>query len=98
MILQLYHYVKKIFYFFCKKMNKWDTSSLIEAMLTITQDSTKMDMIQIWAINDEVSVTCVLIYQAGFGALGYQAELGLINNFDFSNVLGWSNPNYCYCR
>ncbi|MEA2021405.1 MAG: C13 family peptidase, partial [Candidatus Caldatribacteriota bacterium] len=77
--------------------SEW-TSSLIEAMLNITQDSTKMNSIQTWALNDEVPVTCMLIYQAGYGALGYQAGLGLTNNFDFSNVMGWSTPNHYYCR
>ena len=67
-------------------------------MLNITQDSTKMNKIHTWATNDEVPVTCMLIYQVSFGALGYQLGLGLVNNFDFSNVMGWSNPNHYYCR
>jgi len=74
------------------------TSSLIEAMVTITQDSGKMNSIQTWASNDEVPVTCMLIYQAGYGALGYQAGLGLTHNLDFENVMGWSTPNHYYCR
>lgn len=77
--------------------SEW-TSSLIEAMFDIAQDSTKMDLIQTWATNDEVPVTCMLIYEAGFGALGYQSVLGLNHNLDFSNVLYWSNPNVYYCR
>jgi hypothetical protein len=77
--------------------SEW-TSSLIEAMLNITQDSTKMDKIKTWASNDEVPVTCMLIYQAGYGALGYQLGLSLVNNLDLTNVVGWSTPNHYYCR
>jgi hypothetical protein len=77
--------------------SEW-TSSLIAAMFNITQDSTKMNLIQTWASNDEVPVTCMLIYQAGVGALGYQSVLGLNHNLDFSNVMYWSNPNVYYCR
>ena len=74
------------------------TSSIIEAMVDITQDTGKMNSIQTWAANDEVPVTCMLIYQAGYGALGLQAGLGLTHNLDFENVLGWSTPNHYYCR
>jgi len=74
------------------------TSSLIEAMVSISQDSSKMNSIQTWASNDEVPVTCMLIYQAGYGALGYQSALGLTHNLDFENVMGWSTPNHYYCR
>ena len=77
--------------------SEW-TSSLIAAMFNITQDSTKMDKIKTWASNDEVPVTCMLIYQAGYGALGYQSGLGLTNNLDLSNRVGWSTPNHYYCR
>jgi len=74
------------------------SSSIIQAMVTITQDSSKMDLIQTWASNDEVPLTCMLIYEAGYGSLGYQAALGLVHNLDFENVMGWSNPNHYYCR
>jgi hypothetical protein len=77
--------------------SEW-TSSLIAAMFNIAQDSTKMNLIQTWALEDEVPVTCMLIYEAGVGALGYQSVLGLNHNLDFSNVLYWSNPNVYYCR
>jgi len=77
--------------------SEW-TSSLIAAMFNITQDSTKMDKIKTWASNDEVPVTCMLIYQAGYGALGYQLGLSLVNNLDLTNVVGWSTPNHYYCR
>jgi hypothetical protein len=78
--------------------SEW-TSSLVGAMFNIAQDSTKMDKIQTWATNDEVPVTCMLIYQAGFAALGSQREFSdLHHNLDFSNVMGWSNPNHYYCR
>jgi hypothetical protein len=77
--------------------SEW-TSSLIAAMFNIAQDSTKMNLIQTWASEDEVPVTCMLIYEAGFGALGYQLGLGLNHNLDFSNVMGWSSPNHYYCR
>jgi len=77
--------------------SEW-TSSLIAAMYSIASNITKMNNIQTWASSDEVPVTCMLIYQAGYGALGYQAGLGLTHNLDFSNVLGWSSPNHYYCR
>ncbi len=57
-----------------------------------------MDKIKTWASNDEVPVTCMLIYQAGYGALGYQLGLSLVNNLDLTNVVGWSTPNHYYCR
>jgi hypothetical protein len=76
--------------------SEW-TSSLIAAMFSITQDSTKMNNIQTWATNNEVPVTCMLICEAGFGALGYQSTLGLTHNLDFSNVMGWSHPNHYCC-
>jgi hypothetical protein len=76
--------------------SEW-TSSLIAAMFSIAQDSTKMSNIQTWAYNNEVPVTCMLICEAGFGALGYQATLGLTHNLDFSNVMGWSHPNHYCC-
>ena len=75
--------------------SEW-TSSLIEAMLNITQDSTKMEMIQSWASSNEIPVTGMLIFLAGKGALGDQPELDLNDNFDFSNVMGWTSPSdYC---
>jgi hypothetical protein len=77
--------------------SEW-TSSLIAAMFNIAQDSTKMNLIKTWASEDEVPVTCMLIYEAGYGALGYQLGLNLVNNLDFSNVMGWSSPNHYYCR
>lgn len=77
--------------------SEW-TSSLIAAMFNITQDSTKMDKIKTWASNDEVPITCMLIYQAGYGALGDQLGLSLVNNLDLTNVVGWSTPNHYYCR
>jgi len=77
--------------------SEW-TSSLVAAMSSIAQSSTKMDSIRAWASSDEVPVTCMLIYQAGYGSLGSQSFLGLTHNLDFSNVMGWSNPNHYYCR
>ena len=67
-------------------------------MSNIAQSSTKMDSIRTWASNDEVPITCMLIYQAGYGALGSQSALSLNNNLDFSNVMGWATPNHYYCR
>jgi hypothetical protein len=75
--------------------SEW-TSSLIEAMFDIAQDSTKMDLIQTWASSYDVPVTCMLICEAGFGALGNQPGLGLNDNLDFSNVMDWTSPSY-YC-
>jgi hypothetical protein len=75
--------------------SEW-TSSFIEAMFDIAQDSTKMNLIQTWASSHEVPVTCILIYEAGFGALGNLPGLGLNDNLDFSNVMGWTSPSY-YC-
>jgi len=77
--------------------SEW-TSSLIAAMFNIAQDSNKMNLIKTWASEDEVPVTGMLIYEAGFGALGYQLGLNLVNNLDFSNVMAWSNPQHYYCR
>jgi len=57
-----------------------------------------MESICTWALSDEVPITCMLIYQVGYGALGYQSALGLSNNLDFSNVMGWATPNHYYCR
>ena len=75
--------------------SEW-TSSLIAAMFNITQNSTKMNNIHTWATLNEIPVTSMLIYQAGLGALGNQAGLGLIHNLDFSNVMGWCHPtDYC---
>ncbi|HER24460.1 MAG TPA: hypothetical protein ENO17_05395 [Candidatus Atribacteria bacterium] len=76
--------------------SEW-TSSLIAAMFSIAQDSTKMNNIQTWAYNNEVPVTCMLICEAGYGALGYQSTLGLTHNLDFSNVMSWSHPNHYCC-
>ncbi len=76
--------------------SEW-TSSLIAAMYSIAQNSSKMNNIQTWATNNEVPVTCMLICEASFGALGYQSTLGLTHNLDFSNVMGWSNPNHYCC-
>jgi hypothetical protein len=75
--------------------SEW-TSSLIEAMLEITQDSSKMSSIQTWASANEVPVTSMLICQGGYGAVGAQPTLGLTDNYDFTNVLGWSTPSH-YC-
>ncbi len=72
------------------------SSSLIAAMFNITQNSTKMDNIQSWASTYGVLVIYMLIYQAGRGALGDQPGLGLNDDFDFSNVVGWTSPSsYC---
>jgi hypothetical protein len=75
--------------------SEW-TSSLIEAMFDIAQDSAKMDLIQTWASSHDVPVTSILIYEAGFAALGNLPGLGLNDNLDFSNVMGWTSPSY-YC-
>ena len=75
--------------------SEW-TSSLIAAMFSITQNSTKMNNIHTWATLNEIPVTSMLIYEAGLGVLGNQAGLGLTHNLDFSNVMGWCNPtDYC---
>jgi len=72
------------------------TSSIIQAMYEITQDSAKMSSIQTWASNNEVPVTSMLICQGGYGAVGAQPTLGLTDNYDISNVLGWTTPSH-YC-
>jgi len=72
------------------------TSSIIEAMLEITQDSAKMSSIQTWASSNGVPVTSMLICQGGYGAVGAQPTLGLTDNYDISNVLGWTTPSH-YC-
>ena len=75
--------------------SEW-TSSLIEAMAEITQDQNKIKAIQTWASNNEVPVTSMLICEAGFGALGVQPTLGLTDNLDLTNIIGWSTPSH-YC-
>ena len=72
------------------------TSSIIEAMVEITSDSTKMNLIQTWASSNSVPVTSMLICQGGYGAVGAQPTLGLTNNLDICSVLGWSTPSH-YC-
>jgi hypothetical protein len=72
------------------------TSSIIEAMVEIASDSTKMNLIKTWASNNGVPVTSMLICQGGYGAVGAQPTLGLTDNYDICSVLGWSTPSH-YC-
>jgi len=72
------------------------TSSIIEAMVEITSDSSKMSSIQTWASSNGVPVTSMLICQGGYGAVGAQPTLGLTDNYDICSVLGWSTPSH-YC-
>ncbi len=72
------------------------TSSILGAMAEIVSDSTKMSSIQTWASTNGVPVTSMLICQGGYGAVGAQPTLGLTDNYDFTNVLGWSTPSH-YC-
>jgi len=71
-------------------------SSIIEAMVEIASDSTKMNSIQTWASTNGVPVTSMLICQGGYGAVGAQPTLGLTSNYDICSVLGWSTPSH-YC-
>jgi len=72
------------------------TSSLVEAMFIIVWDSAKMNVIKNMAGYYDVPVTCMLICQARFGALGLLPELGLNVNYDLCNIHGWSTPSgYC---
>jgi len=75
--------------------SEW-TSSLIEAMVRIVENPDTFKSVQTSASIEGVPVTCMLICQAGWGALGVQPELGLNNDFDFSYVLGTTTPRY-YC-
>ncbi len=75
--------------------SEW-TSSLIEAMFEIAQDSDKIKTIQTWASNNDVPVTSMLICQGGFGAVGVQPSLGLTDNLDLTSIIGWSTPSH-YC-
>ena len=72
------------------------TSSIIEAMVEIASDSSKMSSIQTWASTYGVPVTSMLICQGGYGAVGAQPTLGLTDNYDICSVLGWSTPSH-YC-
>jgi len=72
------------------------TSSIIEAMVEIASDSSKMSSIQTWASSNGVPVTSMLICQGGYGAVGAQPTLGLTDNYDICSVLGWSTPSH-YC-
>jgi len=71
-------------------------SSIIEAMVAITSDSTKMNSIQTWASSNGVPVTSMLICQGGYGAVGAQPTLGLTSNYDICSIVGWSTPSH-YC-
>ena len=75
--------------------SEW-TSSLIEAMDIITNNSDKMETIREWAYEFSVPVTSMLICQAGIGALGNHTVLGLTTDYDFNHALDWTSPTgYC---
>jgi hypothetical protein len=75
--------------------SEW-TSSLIEAMVQLVENPDKFKSVRTSAIIEDVPVTCMLICQAGWGALGVLPGLGLNDDLDFSHVMGWSTPSY-YC-
>jgi len=75
--------------------SEW-TSSLIEALFQIANDTARMDQLTTLADANSFPVTSMLIYQAGRGALGDNSLFTLNSNFDLTNVIGWNTPdNYC---
>jgi len=76
--------------------SEW-TSSLIRTMELIVNNSDRLGTIQSMASSYGVPVTCVLICEAGFGALGVNPGLGLSTDYDLSHVVGYSSPRY-YCK
>jgi hypothetical protein len=68
-------------------------------MSQIVSDPEKMTVITNMAGYYDVPVTCMLICQARYGALGRLPALGLDVNYDFCNVLsfyGTTDPRgYC---
>jgi len=75
--------------------SEW-TSSLIEAMYQLADDSTKINLVKELAAHNGVPATSMLIYQAGRGALGDNPLFGLNTNYDLTQIWGWSSPtNYC---
>ena len=75
--------------------SEW-TSSLIEALFQIANDTDSMDLITTLADANNFPVTSMLIYQAGRGALGDNSTFDLNSNYDLTNIWGWTTPdNYC---
>jgi hypothetical protein len=73
--------------------SEW-TSSLIEAMKLIVNNSDRMGTIQNIASNYDVPVTSVLICEASFGAVGVNPGLGLSTDYDFTHLLGNTSPRH----
>lgn len=75
--------------------SEW-TSSFVEAMYQLADNSTKIDLVKELAAHNGVPITSMLIYQAGRGAMGDNSLFSLNTNYDLTNVWGWVSPtNYC---
>jgi hypothetical protein len=75
--------------------SEW-TSSLLWAADIILDSSSAWTQILTWASIEGVPPTCMLLYQAGWAALGEDDELGTFDNFDLSNRTGATTPGF-YC-
>lgn len=67
-------------------------SSVLYAANVITMDPTNWSLIADYAGTYRIPMTCQLLYEAHFGAIGQNAEYGLSFNFDLSNKTDYSNP------
>ena len=60
------------------------------------KDSDKINVIKNMASYYDVPVTCMLICQAGYGAIGRLPGLGTDTNYDLANAAGLTTPSsYC---
>lgn len=75
--------------------SEW-TSSLLGAADIILDSPAAWTQILTWANIEGVPPTCMLLYQAGWAALGEDNELGTFDNLDLSNRTGHTTPGF-YC-
>jgi len=72
------------------------TSSIVEAMSVIVEDTEKFDTVVSMAREYGTFTTCVLICEAHYGALGANAGFGLTQDLDLSHRVGSESPQlYC---
>ena len=72
------------------------TSSIIEAMADIVEDTDQFDSVVSMARENGVSTTCVLICEAYYGALGVNPGFGFTQDLDLSHRVGSETPQlYC---
>ena len=75
--------------------SEW-TSSLLGSADIILDSTTAWTQILTWASIEGVPPTCILLYQAGWAALGEDDALGTFDNLDLSNRTGHTAPGF-YC-